>query len=78
MLNNIPRPDQTVVAARPGPRRKRDADAHPARSRAVRRSQRLHPARRYVLDTPHSRVDRIWGRRGGEGTQRILLNNTHC
>ncbi|KAJ1196450.1 hypothetical protein NDU88_000321 [Pleurodeles waltl] len=49
MLNNIPRPwkpDQIDAAARPGPRRKRDADAHPARSRAVRRSQRLHPARR--------------------------------
>ncbi|KAJ1180669.1 hypothetical protein NDU88_005887 [Pleurodeles waltl] len=49
MLNNIPRPwrpDRTDAAARPGPRRKRDAVAHPKRSRAARRSQRLHPARR--------------------------------
>ncbi|KAJ1198939.1 hypothetical protein NDU88_002777 [Pleurodeles waltl] len=42
------RPDQTDAAAWPGPRRKRDVDVHPARSRAVRRPRRLHPARRIL------------------------------
>ncbi|KAJ1157060.1 hypothetical protein NDU88_009775 [Pleurodeles waltl] len=75
MLNNILRPwrpDRTDAAARPGPRRKRDADTHPKRSRAARQSRRLHPARSspaIAAATPCAQVRRDPSAAGGDGEE---------